>query len=245
MAKVTIRAGQCLTSIADARGLFWQTIWNHAGNAELKRLRKDPNILKPGDVVFVPDRQRKQEAGATEQRHRFRLKGVPVKLRLRLMKGPAQTLTQRQAAPPQYPPPRDLETGDPPEQVESVEDEPRADVPYRITIDGITTEGRTDNDGVLEVTVPPRATAGQLVVEPGTAQEGVVALRLGHLGPIDTVSGVKQRLANLAFDCGDTDDRETDAYAHAIREFQRKFGLDATGRMDDQTRRKLQEVHGE
>jgi len=47
--------------------------------------RPNPNIIYPGDVVFVPDKEEKKESGATGKRHRFRVKGVPAKLRLRLM----------------------------------------------------------------------------------------------------------------------------------------------------------------
>jgi N-acetylmuramoyl-L-alanine amidase len=41
----------------------------------------------PHDVVFIPDNQPREEAGATEQRHRFRKKDVPAKFVLRLMCG--------------------------------------------------------------------------------------------------------------------------------------------------------------
>jgi len=83
MSQYTIKEGECLSSIAQRHGLFWQKIWDHPNNTELKR-RRDPNILYPGDVVFIPEKEKKQENGSTEQRHRFRKKGVPAKVRLRL-----------------------------------------------------------------------------------------------------------------------------------------------------------------
>jgi hypothetical protein len=120
-----------------------------------------------------------------------------------------------------------------------------ADVPYVVVIDGHTSEGLTDSDGTLEITIPPGATNGRLIIEPGTPREMVIPISLGHLNPIETVSGVKQRLANLTFDCGDTSDDETEAYAEAIRAFQRKYGLEDTGELNEQTRQKLQDVHGD
>lgn len=85
MAKHTVRQGECLGSIAFENGLFWETLWNHPENAGLKQKRKNPNILLPGDEVFIPVREEKTETCATEKKHRFRLKGVPAKLRLRLL----------------------------------------------------------------------------------------------------------------------------------------------------------------
>jgi Putative peptidoglycan binding domain/LysM domain len=82
MPEYTVKQGNCISSIAQKHGLFWEKVWNHPKNAELKESRKDPNILYPGDVVFVPDKEEKEETGATEQRHRFRKKGVPALLRL-------------------------------------------------------------------------------------------------------------------------------------------------------------------
>ncbi len=75
-----VKQGDCIESIASNHGLFWETIWNHSKNAQLKEKRKDPNILYPGDVVFVPDLSVKEESGATEQKHSFMRKGVPSRI---------------------------------------------------------------------------------------------------------------------------------------------------------------------
>lgn len=75
-----VQQGDCISSIAYNHGLFPDTVWNDPANSELKQLRKDPNVLMPGDVVYVRDIELKEEACATEKRHRFRRKGVPSKL---------------------------------------------------------------------------------------------------------------------------------------------------------------------
>jgi N-acetylmuramoyl-L-alanine amidase len=80
-----VEQGDCITSISQQYGFFWDTIWNHADNAELKELRKDPNALLAGDVVVIPDKRQKEESCATEEKHKFKLKGVPAKLKIRLM----------------------------------------------------------------------------------------------------------------------------------------------------------------
>jgi peptidoglycan hydrolase-like protein with peptidoglycan-binding domain len=80
-----VAQGDCLSSIAERFGFFPDALWSLPENAELKQKRKDPNVLYPGDSVFVPDLRPKEAFCGTDQRHSFRKKGVPAKLKLRLM----------------------------------------------------------------------------------------------------------------------------------------------------------------
>ena len=80
-----VKQGECLSSVAARYGFNWDNIWNHPGNAALKRLRQDPNILMPGDLVHIPDKKEKTESCATGQRHRFRKQGVSTLVRIKLM----------------------------------------------------------------------------------------------------------------------------------------------------------------
>jgi N-acetylmuramoyl-L-alanine amidase len=72
-----IQPGDCISSIAERFGFVWQTLWN--ANPELKKLRKNPNVLLPGDTVKIPDKVIKQEACNTDQSHKFVKKGTPAK----------------------------------------------------------------------------------------------------------------------------------------------------------------------
>jgi len=80
-----VSSGECVLSIADQNGLFWETLWNHPQNQDLKNLRADPNILQAGDELFVPEKEIKEESCGTEVKHRFKRKGVPGKLKVRVM----------------------------------------------------------------------------------------------------------------------------------------------------------------
>jgi hypothetical protein len=51
----TVQQGDCIVSIADQYGLYWETVWNFSENAALRALRASPSILFPGDVVAIPD----------------------------------------------------------------------------------------------------------------------------------------------------------------------------------------------
>jgi len=82
----TVEQGDCISSIAFAHGFFPDTIWNHPDNSALKQKRKDPNVLRAGDMVVIPEKEIKEISEATEQKHRFRKKGVPAKLKVRLLK---------------------------------------------------------------------------------------------------------------------------------------------------------------
>ena len=198
-----VEQGDCLSSIGAKYGFFPLTLWNHADNAELKELRKDPNVLLEGDVVVIPDKTIKEESCATEQKHKFKKKGTPAKIKIRLM----------------------------------LDDEPRANEPYKLCIDGTWSEGNLDGDGFLEQVIPPGAVRGILRVGSGERIDEY-ELALGTLDPIDTDSGASGRLRGLGYH------HEDDA-TPAIRAFQKKEGLEESGELTEETRQKLKERFGQ
>ncbi len=242
-----IRQGDCLSSLAHGRGFLWETIWEHPNNSAPRRKRKDPNILLPGDILFIPEKELKQVPAATEQRHDFVLKGTPAKLRLRILEeiieppAPAENSADAAENPaaslnPVY------ET--PARRAAQAETRPRRNVSFRLKIDGETFDGTTDDDGRIEIKIPPNARNGKLVLEPGTLREKEIAVNLGHLNPLEEISGIKQRLRNLGFNGGAINDESDSQFAAAIKSFQGKSGQTATGVLDEATRRKILEIHG-
>jgi hypothetical protein len=235
MPDYTVRQGDSTSSIAFRHGMFWETIWDHSANAELRASREDKNILYPGDVLFIPDGNIRAESGSTEQRHRYRLRGVPERIRLRFIEDreeSAQTAgssnqSQRSSG-----------------GRDQSKDMPRANVPYVLDIDGRLTQGNTDDDGCVECPIPPDARRGRVILNPSTPQQQEYPLQIGHLNPISQFSGVKQRLSNLGFFPGQPDEQRTRELEAALRMFQERQGLQVTGEADDQTRNRLRELHG-
>lgn len=79
-----VQQGECLVSIAESYGFFWETLWNLPENKPIRDTRRDPTVLLPGDVVTIPDKTVKEYVRPTGARHTFRVKNVPARLNIRL-----------------------------------------------------------------------------------------------------------------------------------------------------------------
>jgi hypothetical protein len=233
--KHKVKQGECISSIAERYGLFPESIWEDPANAELKNKRKDPNILYPA----------KEESGDTEKRHRFRKKGVPATLRIKIMEIVTEEKDEgsSDSNPPSGPPPKNLIAQDLEGADVEEEERPRKNTPYILDIDGKLTQGETD-DEVVECEIPPNAKKGRIILNPGAENEGELELQLGTTNPLGETSGVKQRLINLGYDVGDDSDKETDELSKALSDFQKTHGLPVTGEVDETTESKILEVHG-
>ncbi len=80
-----VQQGECLVSIAESYGFFWETLWNLPANKAIRDTRRDPTVLLPGDVVTIPEKTIKEYVRPTGARHTFRVKNVPAKFNLRLL----------------------------------------------------------------------------------------------------------------------------------------------------------------
>jgi Putative peptidoglycan binding domain len=79
------KPGECISSISFDHGFFPGTIWNLEENRVLRELRGNPQVLAPGDKVFIPDKRPRNESCATDQLHCFKRKGVPEQFRIQLL----------------------------------------------------------------------------------------------------------------------------------------------------------------
>lgn len=120
---------------------------------------------------------------------------------------------------------------------------PRADLPCIVQIDGVKADAKTDGDGLLDHPIPPTATEVRVRLGPPDGFEDYV-FKLGHLDPLDTVSGQQARLTNLGFDPGPIDNIMGPLTQSAIKAFQTAQKLDVTGKPDDATLAKLKSAYG-
>ncbi len=210
MLEYIVKQGDCINSIAFKFGFFPKTIWDHTKNASLKELRKDPSILFEGDRVFIPEKDQKNEIAFFDKRNRFKMKGVPAKLCLKIF---------------------------------SYDNEEMKNASYKLEIGGNITEGKLSSNGVLNISIPPNIKKAKLIVEDDTNLITYI-LNIGNLDPLETISGIQERLNNLGFDCGMINGQFNSKMGEALKKFQKNHNLEITGKINKETKDKLKEVHG-
>ncbi|MCG2747202.1 MAG: peptidoglycan-binding protein [Desulfobulbaceae bacterium] len=213
MPEYKVKQGDHLAKIAKNFGFSdYRTIWDHPQNAELKKKRENPHVLCPGDKVFIPVKEVKEESGATEQRHRFKWHGQQLKLRLRLL---------------------------------DFDNQPLADTDCTLHVEGKARELTTDGDGRIEETIPATAQDAVLIFkDPLVPFDLNTCIKIGHLDPVEEVSGQKERLSNLGYFYSRDDGREEERFNYAVQEFQCDHDLAIDGICTPVTQAKLKKVHG-
>ncbi|MBU0637323.1 MAG: peptidoglycan-binding protein [Planctomycetes bacterium] len=211
-----VRQGESLPSIAALYRFGDQdAIWQRSQNAAL-RSERDPELLFPGDQVFVPERKLRNEPAAVNQRHRFRLKEERVWLRLVLKD----------------------EHDDPRAQTRYTLKLDTVTQPLK----GITAD---DGLVEALIPAPTRLAQLELSAgDTPDAKKEVLELLVSQLDPISKPTGVQARLNNLGYRTGRVDSTVEEDLADAVRRFQLDCELPATGELDEQTRQKLVEMHG-
>ena len=77
----TVRQGECLSLIGQRLGIPWKKIWDDPENQSLREKRGNPEILLPGDRIFLPEKDRRDEFAGAEKKHKFK---QPCKQELRI-----------------------------------------------------------------------------------------------------------------------------------------------------------------
>lgn len=208
-----VAEGDSLISIATAAGHLPDTLWNDAGNADLKTARGDGEVLLPGDRVTVIERREHTEARATGARHVFKRVAVPCKVTI---------LCEDEEGSPFAGKKYEL-------RIDGQTHEGTTDDTGKIECDVAPNAVR----GELKVWLN----------EPGLPEIWTRELRLGALHPKNDVIGVQQRLANLGYYAGPLDGKIDERLLSALGTFLTGQGLTPSGELDDDAVAKLVEVH--
>ncbi len=211
----TVAQGEHAPGIAWSYGFHdYHCVWDHPNNAELKGKRKNPNVLFPGDLLYVPDKESGEYDRSTEKKHPFILKRKPLKLRLTIAD--------------QY-------------------EKPIANTACVLMVNSQSINVTSDGEGKIEQAIPYDAKSAVLVIPDSeeTPYEGMsIPIKIGHLDPVEEITGQQARLSNLGYFSGDINGQASDDFESAVEEFQCENNLTVDGICGPQTQVKLKSVHG-
>jgi hypothetical protein len=209
-----IKQGDYLLKLAHILGFDANKVWNDGKNAELKKERKDPAMLRPGDILFVPDEPKPRLPLNLKETNVFVARVPSVKVAV-VLKQDGKPLADKAYV------------------VEGIGDE----TPQQT--DG---EGRVKLElpvHTREVTIRFSETGQRFNLrvgdlDPPETPSGA-RMRLTSLGFYKAkLAGGGERYVG----------HEDAALEAAVRAFQNAKGMEATGKLDDTTRAALVEAHG-
>lgn len=130
--------------------------------------------------------------------------------------------------------------------IKDLDDQPLSKIAYKLKIGDLTFEEMTNSDGLIEHKIPEGVGSGVLYIN-----EWALPLKIGHLDPIEKVTGWQARLDNLGYYGGPIDGKINDDdgkprlfLKSAIEEFQQDNKLNVDGIMGGETMKNLKKVHG-
>ncbi|UOB73704.1 MULTISPECIES: peptidoglycan-binding protein [Pseudoalteromonas] len=212
----TVAQGETLLRIAKQYG--YQTskaLYNHPSNAEFKALRPDPNLIYPGDKITIPPKKEKFIPLRTNSINSFVVQNEKEYFRLQVIHEDGDDITGKRIV---------------------------------ITIGSQTIDTVLPSNGLIEVELNENdSLTGQVdlyLKEDQSSPSESFTAQVGHLDPIDTLSGVQARCNLLGFDCGTVDGINGSKTKAGVRDFQYEHDLEVDGIAGAKTKAKLQQVFG-
>lgn len=211
----TVKSGDCLYSIARSQGIHdWRTIYDHPNNSGFKAKRPNPNVIYPGDVLFLPEPVPKTLSAPTGKRHQYLLDRQQCCLRLRLTDANDEAFADS---------PYELE-------VDGAKYSGRTDGEGKLVqeIEPTAAEGR--------LTVKAQVNGEEMTLK--------WTLHLGGLDPVEELTGLQARLNNLGYWCGEVDGILGPLTQSAIQRFHEDRELSHGVEITDETRQLLVQEAG-
>jgi hypothetical protein len=161
-----IKQGDYLAALAATFGFDADAVWNDPANADLQKLRKDPNILWPTDILYIPDQIDREPATQSL---------TPGTTNNFTSDPPTITLTVKFVGP---------------------DGSPYASKAYTVQELANLTGLQTDASGVATFQAPVTLKRATLSF---TDAGQSCSIAIGGLDPVNTLSGIFQRLQNLGY----------------------------------------------
>lgn len=225
-----VRQGDYMTKLALRFGFDALAVWASPRNRALREKRRSPELLAPGDIVYLPDSRREGLPLQSAVTNRYRARVPTVRLRVAL-RTPAEALANEPFVVEGLHGPLLALGGGAQKPALG-----RCSIRY---------EGASDGEGVATFEVPITIDRVWLSL-PGRGLR--IQVRPGHLDPENEPSGLRQRLVHLGFLSPGveqlTEEERSALIADALLRFQRSRGLQPTGLADDATVNELRRAHG-
>ncbi|NMR27387.1 LysM peptidoglycan-binding domain-containing protein [Pseudoalteromonas sp. NEC-BIFX-2020_015] len=212
----TVAQGETLLRIARQYGYKTSTaLYNHSSNAEFRALRPDPNLIYPGDKITIPSKKEKFMPLRTSSVNTFVVQNEKEYFRLQIIHEDGDDITGKRIV---------------------------------LNIGSQTIDTVLPSDGLIEVELNENDTLTAQVdlylKEDQSSPSESFTAQVGHLDPIDTLSGVQARCNSLGFDCGKVDGINGPKTKAGVKEFQQAQQLQVDGIAGPVTKSRLVYVYG-
>ena len=123
--------------------------------------------------------------------------------------------------------------------IKDFNEQPIINTACTLEVEGANYELTTDADGQIQQQISASARTGRLRI-----LDLELPIQIGHLDPVEEVSGQQARLNNLGYDAGEVGEEDEAKLRSALEEFQCDQSFTVDGICDPQTQARLLEVHG-
>jgi len=212
-----VEQGDCLSSIAAKFGFgSYHSIYDHPLNADFKKKRPNPNVIYPGDILYIPNLQLKEVDCSTDKLHKFCVTRPLVRLRIKVL--------DRDRKPYKH------------KRYKLVVNSSDQMWSGHTTATGLV-------EALIPASVTAGRLQLWLTDNPNALASIEMPLQIGHLDPAEEVTGAQARLNHLGFDCGVVDGILGPKTRSALTRFQKAQELTETGEVDGPTSDKMLELH--
>lgn len=212
----TVNQGESVAIIAKKYGFpSWGALYNHADNSDFKTLRPNPDIIFPGDKIFIPEAQESRFNVKANQRHTFRSQAKKDEVVMKIGAIGGIIWSDRKV---------ELDING--NIVESKTDA-QGNAHFKLP------KGHAE-EAILLIYTPKDTNNPSYRV----------SVKLGHLDPITEEIGQQARLTALGYDCGLLTNKANQRFENATKDFQSDNKLTVDGVCGPNTQQALEKAFG-